>query len=56
MWKFEIYRDTANEWRWRLKATNGRIVVDSGEGYASQSNARLAAEHARSSIAGARVD
>ncbi len=55
MWKFELYRDTANQWRWRLKAANGRIVGDSGEGYATESNARRAAENARSSIAGARV-
>ncbi|UUY01582.1 DUF1508 domain-containing protein [Svornostia abyssi] len=55
MWKFEIYRDAASEWRWRLKAANGRIVGDSGEGYASQSNARRAAEHARGSIAGAHI-
>lgn len=55
MWRFEIYRDAAREWRWRLKAANGRIVGDSGEGYASESNARRAAEHARGSIAGAHV-
>jgi uncharacterized protein YegP (UPF0339 family) len=56
MWKFEVYRDAAREWRWRLKAANGRIVGDSGEGYATESNARRAAENARSSIAGARID
>jgi len=31
--KVMFYRDKAGEWRWRLKATNGRIVADSGEGY-----------------------
>lgn len=31
--KFEIYRDDAGEFRWRLKAANGRIVADSSEGY-----------------------
>jgi len=30
---FEFYRDRAKEWRWRLRASNGRIVADSGEGY-----------------------
>ena len=30
---FEMYRDKAKEWRWRLKAANGRIVAESGEGY-----------------------
>ena len=27
------YKDKADEWRWRLKADNGRIIADSGEGY-----------------------
>ena len=35
---FEIYRDTAGDWRWRLRAANGRIVADSAEGYASRRN------------------
>ena len=29
----EFYRDRAGEWRWRLKARNGRILADSAEGY-----------------------
>ena len=55
MWKFELYRDAANQWRWRLKAANGRIVADSGEGYASEFNARRAAETARTNIASAAI-
>lgn len=39
---FEIYPDTAGDWRWRLRAANGRIVADSAEGYASKRNARRA--------------
>lgn len=30
---FRIYRDEKQEWRWRLIASNGRIVAVSGEGY-----------------------
>jgi len=30
---FRIYRDARGEWRWRLKAGNGRCLADSGEGY-----------------------
>lgn len=26
-------RDVKGEWRWRLKASNGKILADSGEGY-----------------------
>jgi uncharacterized protein YegP (UPF0339 family) len=29
---FQITKDKAGEWRWRLRASNGRIVA-SGEGY-----------------------
>jgi uncharacterized protein YegP (UPF0339 family) len=41
--KFHIYQDKRGEWRWRLKARNGRIVADSGEGYVRKSGAYLAA-------------
>lgn len=44
---FEIYEDSAGEWRWRLKAGNGLIVADSAEGYATNDNARRAAMRAR---------
>ena len=37
---FEIYEDSAGEWRWRLRHRNGNITMDSGEGYASRSGAR----------------
>ena len=31
--KYELYKDTAGEWRWRLKASNGQIIATGGEGY-----------------------
>lgn len=33
---FELYEDTAGQWRWRLVHRNGNIIADSGEGYASR--------------------
>ena len=30
---FERYKDALSNWRWRLRAGNGRIIADSGEGY-----------------------
>jgi uncharacterized protein YegP (UPF0339 family) len=30
---FEVYNASRGEWRWRLWASNGRIVADSAEGY-----------------------
>lgn len=31
--RFETYLDNRNEWCWRLKASNGKTIADSGEGY-----------------------
>ncbi len=31
--KYEIYQDRRKEWRWRLKASNGKILAVSSEGY-----------------------
>ena len=50
--KLEIYRDGRSEWRWRLKASNGRIVADSGEGYCRRSSARHAAARVRTMLTG----
>lgn len=30
---FEVYKDKAGEWRWRLRTPSGEIIADSGEGY-----------------------
>lgn len=32
---YQVFKDRKGEWRWRLRAKNGRIVADSGEGYKS---------------------
>ena len=41
---FETYEDAAGDYRWRLTASNGKIVADSGEGYASESGVEDAVE------------
>ena len=33
---FYVYVDRAGEWRWYLRAANGRKIADSGEGYKNQ--------------------
>lgn len=33
---YVYYKDAKGEWRWRLKAANGRIIADSGEGYSTE--------------------
>lgn len=56
MWKFEIYADTAGNYRWRLKASNGQIVASSGESFDSRSNAVRAAENVKENAGGASID
>lgn len=36
---FEVYEDSAGEYRWRLRHRNGNILSDSGEGYDSRAGA-----------------
>ena len=50
--KLEIYRDTKREWRWRLRAANGRIVADSGEGYRRRASVHRAIECVRVLLTG----
>jgi len=48
---FEVYRDAADEWRWRLIHRNGEILADGGEGYASRTNAQDGIERVRETAA-----
>ena len=40
--RFMMYQDAEKLWRWRLVAANGKIMADSGEGYASKGNCKKA--------------
>jgi uncharacterized protein YegP (UPF0339 family) len=52
---FELYEDEAGEYRWRARSSNGRIVADSGEGYADRSGGREALERVREHLPAADV-
>ena len=41
---FELFTDKAGQWRWRLRHTNGNIIADSGEGYASRQKCKQGIE------------
>lgn len=48
---FELYRDAADEWRWRARnrwSDSDRIIADSGEGYPTRADARQAIQQLRS--------
>jgi len=53
---FELYQDTADEWRWRLRHTNGNIIADSGEGYTTKANAKNGIESVKTNALGAVVE
>ncbi|MFB6112509.1 MAG: YegP family protein [Halodesulfurarchaeum sp.] len=37
--RFELFRDSADEWRWRLVASNEEIIATCGEGFSSKQGA-----------------
>jgi len=53
--RFELYRDRADEWRWRLVHRNGNVIADSGEGYARRAGARNGLESVMKNAPGATV-
>ena len=38
MAKFQIFKDKAGEYRWRLRANNNETIADSAEGYKAMSD------------------
>lgn len=52
----EIYKDQGQDWRWRLRAANGKIVADSAEGYIDGTNALDAVRTAFTNFAEAVVN
>ena len=55
MAEFEVYKDAAGKYRWRLIDDNGKNVASSGESFASKSNAKRAAENVKVTAAGATI-
>ena len=53
---FEVYEDSAEQWRWRLKHRNGNVIADSSEGYASKQKAKQGLDSVRSNAPGAYVE
>ncbi|QLH83064.1 DUF1508 domain-containing protein [Halosimplex pelagicum] len=47
---FEVYRDEADEWRWRLVHRNGEILADGGEGYTRRNDANRAVDRVRERV------
>jgi uncharacterized protein YegP (UPF0339 family) len=54
--KFQIYTDAAGKFRWRLKDDAGEKVASSGDGFASRSEAKLAAQLVKDTAPDAEID
>lgn len=49
--KFLLWQDHKGEWRWTLRARNGRIIADSAESYKSRRHAVAMCEKINPEIA-----
>ncbi len=55
MGKFEIYKDSQDEFRWRLRAANGEVIAN-GEGYTSKEGCLNGIESVKKNAPGAEID
>jgi uncharacterized protein len=55
MASFELYKDRQGQFRWRLKASNGKIIADGGEGYVQKADCLHGIELVKSEAATAEV-
>mgnify|MGYP002761444879 FL=1 len=53
---FELFRDKADEYRWRLRHDNGNVIADGGQGYASKQKAKQGLRSVKSNAPGAAVE
>jgi hypothetical protein len=54
--KFELYKDTKGEFRWRLMASNGQTIAIGGEGYKTAANAKAGIESVKKNAPAAPVE
>lgn len=54
--KFQIYSDAAGKFRWRLKDADGEKVALSGDSFASESEAKRAAQLVKETAPDAEID
>ena len=54
-WEYETFIDKAGQWRWHLRAANGRIVATSGEAFASEQHAERAARNVKANAGSAEL-
>ena len=53
---FEVYKDKAGEYRWRLRATNTQILATAGQGYSDKRSCMNAIESVKREVADAPIE
>ena len=53
---FEVYKDKAGEYRWRLRSTNKQLLASSGEGYKEKRDCIAAIESVKKAATDAPVE
>jgi len=53
---FQLYEDTAGEYRWRLRHDNGEIIADSAQGYSSKQKAKQGMNSVKTNAPAAAVE
>lgn len=46
---YQLYKDNSKQWRWRLMASNSKIIADSAEAYINRSDCLHGIELVKSS-------
>lgn len=54
--KFEMYKDKKGEIRWRLIASNGQMIANSGEGYKTKKSAQNGIESVKKNAPAAAIE
>ena len=53
---FEVYKDKAGEYRWRLRMQNTKVIATSGEGYTTKRACEEAIDSVKKNAADAQVE
>jgi uncharacterized protein YegP (UPF0339 family) len=54
--KFEIYKDTAKQYRWRLRSANNQLIATSGEGFTTKAGCKNGIDAVKRDAPSASID
>lgn len=56
MAKFQVFRDASNQYRWRLRSSNGQIIATAGESFVTKAGAQNGIAAVKRDAAAAEVE